>query len=105
MTIGEYIKEQLSMWSVSFSDAFIELELARLGLSPSETITGESNTDLFFYNVIPSLLSAPSSISEGGYSISYDKAAMVSYYSLLARRLGKKDILSANTITDITSRW
>lgn len=105
MTVGEYIKEQLSAWSVSFSDAFVEIELARLGMSASETITGESNTDLFFYNVIPTILSTPKSVSEGGYSISYDKEAMTIFYKVLSKRLGLPNNLSANTITDITNRW
>lgn len=108
MTNGEYIKEKLSMWSVSYSDAMIELELARTGVVACDTITGESNFDLFFYNVIPGLLSAPSSISEGGYSVSFsaeDKKAISAYYSLMAKQLGKPNLLSENTITDITNRW
>lgn len=105
MTIGEYIQEKTSLWSVELSDGMIAAELARVKLFPSDTITNETNLDLFFYNVIPDIISMPSSISEGGYSISYDKAALLKYYSMLARRLGKPDLLSDNTITDITAKW
>ena len=105
MTIGDYIKEKFSNWSVSYSDAMIEVELSRLGLSASDSITSEINTDKFFYNVIPDLLSVPKSVSEGGYSISYDKDAMTIFYKVLAKRLGLPNNLSANTITDITNRW
>ena len=105
MTIGEYIKEKFSLWSVELSDGLIALELSRLNLTSSVTISGETNLDLFFYNVIPDIISMPSSISEGGFSISYDKNALLKYYSMISKKLGKPDLLSDNTITDITSKW
>lgn len=105
MTIGDYIKEKLSTWSVEFSDELIALELSRLNLVASDTITGETNLDKFFYIIIPDLISMPSNISEGGFTIGYDKAALLKYYSMLARKLGLPDLISENTITDITSRW
>lgn len=105
MTIGEYIKEKFSIWSVELSDDMISLELSRVGHSASETITSEINLDDFFYNVIPEIISMPSSVSEGGFSISYDKDALLKYYSMTAKRLGKPDLFSSNTITDITARW
>lgn len=105
MTIGDYIKEKLSLWSVELSDGIIAAELSRIDFDPSDTITGETNLDLFFYNVIPDIISMPSSISEGGFSISYDKDALLKYYSMLAKRLGKPDLLNENTITDITAKW
>lgn len=105
MTIGEYIREKFYLWSVELSDAFISLELSRIELNTSDTITSETNTDELFYNVIPEIISSPNSISEGGYSIAYDKEALLKYYSMLAKKLGKTDLLSENTITDITSKW
>jgi len=105
MTIGEYIKEKFSTWSVEYSDGMIGAELARLELLPSDVITGETNLDQFFYIVIPDIISMPSSISEGGYSITYDKAALLKFYSMLARKLGMPDLLNENTITDITAKW
>lgn len=105
MTIGEYIQEKFNLWSVEYSDGMVVAELARVNLNPSETITNEINLDNFFYNVIPDLIPMPTSISEGGFSISYDKATLLKYYSMLARKLGKPDLLSENTITDITAKW
>lgn len=104
MTIGEYIQEKFSNWSVEYSDGMVAAELSRVNLNPSDTITNV-NLDIFFYNIFPDIISMPSSISEGGYSITYDKAALLKYYSMLARKLGKPDLLSDNTITDITSKW
>lgn len=105
MTIGEYIREKFSLWSVELSDGFIDLELSRVGLNASDTISAETNTDSLFYNVIPDIISSPSSISEGGYSISFDRNALLKYYSLVSKKLGKPDLLNENTITDITNRW
>lgn len=104
MTIGEYIQEKFSNWSVEYSDGMVAAELSRVNLNPSDTITNV-NLDIFFYNIFPDIISMPSSISEGGYSIAYDKAALLKYYSMLARKLGKPDLLTDNTITDITSKW
>lgn len=106
MTIGDYIKEKLSIWSVEFSDAMISLELGKINLIASETITAETKIDEFFYNVIPDIISSPKSVSEGGFSISYDKDALLKYYSMMAKKLGKPDLINtSNTITDITSKW
>lgn len=105
MTIGEYIKEKTSLWSVQLSDEVITLELSRVELDSSVTISAETNLDKFFYNVIPDIILLPKSISEGGFSISYDKDAITAYYKILASRLGLPNLLAKDTITDITNRW
>lgn len=105
MTIGEYVQEKFSNWSVEYSDGMVAAELARVNLDPSDTITNDINLDTFFYNIFPDIILLPKSVSEGGYSIAYDKDALLKYYSMLARRLGKPDLLSDNTITDITAKW
>lgn len=105
MTIGDYVKEKFSIWSVEYSDGMVAAELSRVNLDPSETITNEINLDKFFYNIIPDLIPMPSSISEGGFSLGYEKQVLLKYYSMLARKLGLPDLLNDNTITDITSKW
>lgn len=105
MTIGDYIKEKFSIWSVELSDGLIEAELKKAGIDPSDVVTSEINTDIFFYNIIPDLLLMPTSVSEGGFSLSYDKTALTNFYSLIAKRLGKENLLNPNKITDITAKW
>lgn len=105
MKIGEYIKEKTSLWSVELSDGIIAAELARIELDPSEPISAETNLDKFFYNVIPDIILMPKSVSEGGFSITYDKDALIAYYKMMADKLGLPNQFSQNTITDITSRW
>lgn len=105
MTIGNYIKEKFKLWAVDYSADAIDLELALLGLSSEDEATPETNLDRFFYNVIPDILMMPKSVSEGGYSISYDAGALKAYYSLMAKKLGLSDNLSSDKIIDITNRW
>ena len=104
MTIGNYIKAKFNLWSVELSDDFISLELSRVNLRFEEDMTATSNVDEFYYNVIPDLLLMPSSVSEGGFSISYDKEAMKNFYSMIATKLGKPNVLSG-TIKNITHKW
>lgn len=105
MTIRDYIKGKFNLWSVEMSDETITLELSGIGLDSEAEMTAQVNTDQFFYRVIPDLLLMPTSVSEGGFSISYDKSALTNFYSLVATRLGKENLLNPNKITDITSKW
>ena len=105
MTIGDYIKGKFNLWSVDLSDDFIALELSRVNLDSASEMDYASNVDEFFYNVIPDLILMPSNVSEGGFSLSYDKNAMSAYYKMLCTKLGKPNLLSQNTIKDITSKW
>ena len=105
MEIGNYIKSKLSIWSVELSDDFITAELLRVGLIGIDEVTESTNLDLFFYNVIPEILMMPKSVSEGGFSITYDKDALLAYYAILAKKLGYVNLLSNDTIIDITSKW
>lgn len=105
MTVGDYIKGKFNLWSVELSDDFIALELARVNFDAASEIDSASNVDEFFYNVIPDLILMPSNVSEGGFSLSYDKNAMSAYYKMICTKLGKPNLLSQNTIKDITSKW
>lgn len=105
MTIGNYITEKLKVWNVTYSEASIVLELALLGYDAGQEMTQGVNLDRFFYNVIPDILMMPKSVSEGGYSITFDTAGMKAYYSMLAKRLGLSDNLAGDRIIDISDRW
>ena len=105
MTIGDYIKEKLSLWSVELSDELISLELSSVELVSSDAVTSEMNFDNFFYNIIPDIILIPSNISEGGFSIGRNKDAIEAFYDLICQRTGKPNMLNKNTIKDITSKW
>ena len=76
MTVGNYIKAKFNLWTVELSDDFIALELARVNLDSASEMDSATNVDDFFYNVIPDLILIPSNVSEGGFSLSYDKNAI-----------------------------
>ena len=105
MTIGNYIKAKLNTWAVNLSEEMIAFEIQKIGYNASEEMTGEIKTDELFYNVIPELILTPNSISEGGFSVSYDKDALVTYYKIIAKRLGKSDLLANDKIRDASNRW
>ena len=97
MNIGDYIKEKLAIWSVDLSMDRINAELTKINLSSSDEVRADTNLDLFFYNVIPDIMMQPSSISEGGYSVSFDKDVIRSYYNFLCGKLGKPNMLEKTT--------
>ena len=105
MTVGEYVKEKMSQWSFVYSDRLLQAEMQKAGINPDSEYNENTNTDKLFYNILPDVLFAPTSVSEGGYSVSYDKNGMLAYYKMIARRLGKPDQTSTQTIKDITKRW
>ena len=107
MTIRDYVREKLNLWNVDLSDTMLEIELAKLNLSGNEAVKADTSTDLFFYNIIPDVLLRPTSISEGGYSVSFDRKAVEEYYLFLCKKLNKNNLLinKNNQVKDITNRW
>jgi len=107
MTIGDYINSKLSIWGLELPNDFMEVELSKLSTSLNSDFN-EPKADEFFYNTIPVLLFSPSSISEGGFSISYNKEGVKEYYTFLAGKLGKEDLVKKSTqpkIRDISNKW
>lgn len=109
MKITEFVVEKLSIWGVEYSDKLIVAEMQKVGLSENEDYTEATSgkVDLIFYNIIPDLMMMPNSVSEGGYSISYDKKALANFYGQLSKKLGKVNQLTEanNQIKDITHLW
>lgn len=109
MKITDFVVEKLSVWGVEYSDKLIIAEMQKVGLSENEdyTKTTSGKVDLIFYNIIPDLMMIPNSVSEGGYSISYDKKALANFYGQLSKKLGKVNLLieTNRQIKDITNQW
>lgn len=109
MRIKDFVVEKISAWGLDYSEKLLLAEMQRLGLSQDSDYTDDSaeDVDMLFYNIIPDLLMMPSSVSEGGYSVSYNKNAIANYYKALCRKLGKADQLAEqnNSIKDITKQW
>ena len=108
MTNSEYIAALLSVASVSLSKGFLDAEMAQVGIDPDGEFTDPKKPKELLYNLIPVMLLTPSNVSGGGYSLSYDKDALIAYYRLLAKELGKPDLLQLKIepgITDISNAW
>lgn len=107
MTIGKYIVGKFSLMAVDYPEDLIAFELSKIGLEAEAPLSSEVNLDLFFYNVLPDVLLRPNSISEGGYSVSFDRNALEKYYNSLCVKLNKANVLTNqnNQIKDITSQW
>ena len=105
MTVGEYVKLKLSQWSFDYSEELLSAEIFKAGIDSSSDFDENTNTDKVFYNILPDILFIPKSVSEGGYSVSYNTEGMTAYYELVCKRLGLPNRLDKNTITDITNKW
>lgn len=105
MTVGEYVKLKLSQWSFDYSEDLLSAEIYKAGIESSSEFNENTNTDKVFYNILPDILFIPKSVSEGGYSVTYNSEGMTAYYELVCKRLGLPNMLEKNTITDITHKW
>lgn len=87
MTNLEALKAKLGY---PISDNTAELALTLRGLTITDTFTAGSQAfDLAYADSIITILTSPTSVSEGGYSISYsDRASLLSIANYLYARYG-----------------
>lgn len=96
MTIREYISDKFGKFGIMLSDADL------LDISLSAGVSGEDEMDLVAHNrvnvsiakFIPSLLLRATSVSESGFSMSWDIKGIKDYYSWLCKKYGLKDELN-----------
>ena len=96
MTVNEYISQKFQTFGIQLSEADL------LEISLSSGISGEdemspSNIGLVsvaMAKFIPSLLLRATSISENGFSMSWNIEGIKQYYSFLCKQYGLKDELS-----------
>lgn len=95
MTVLDYIKNELSALSLVVSEIEITILLKEAKLSaeaPLETAKDLTEAKKIICKYIPSVLMKPN-ITEGGFSISYDRNAIMSYYNFLCGDLGLQNKL------------
>ncbi|PLK44402.1 DUF6706 family protein [Emticicia sp. TH156] len=92
MLVADYIRSKLGRFGFIIDHNEIEALLLKNGIGSDETYTLDSvdRTEQALYGFIPELL-VVSSVSEGGYSISYDKEGIQDYYALLCHNLGREN--------------
>lgn len=107
MKVRDYLSAMFEGWSVEVSESLIDAELINVDLNGDSDYNSEAKVkiDKLIYNIIPQLLLAPKSITEGGFSITYDKDAMIAYYRMIAEQLGLPNNLEKNKIRDRSNLW
>ena len=96
MIVKDYISQKFQTFGINLSEADL------LELSLSSGISGEDEIDtsniglvsVAMAKFIPSLLLRATSISENGFSMSWDIKGIKEYYSFLCKKYGLEDILS-----------
>ena len=96
MTVNDYILQKFQTFSVNLSEA----DLFDICLNAKISGGGEMNEDcqtrvsVAIAKFIPSLLLRATSISENGFSMSWDTKGVKEYYSFLCKKYGLEDTLS-----------
>lgn len=101
MTYKEYLTKTLSRLYVSPDD--IEILMLNQGIEPDAEVDVHT-AKMAMYNEMSSLLPL-ANMSEGGTSVTWITDNVLRWYSLLASELGMPDVMSNNTIKDLTSYW
>lgn len=96
MIIRDYIKQKFQTFGINLSEA----DLLDMCLNSKVGGEDEMNEDCYgrvsvaIVKFIPSLLLRATSISESGFSMSWDIKGIKDYYSFLCKKYGLKDELS-----------
>ena len=95
MTVNDYISQKFQTFGINLSEADL------LEISLSSGICGEYEIDpsniglvsVAMAKFIPSLLLRATSISENGFSMSWNTQGLKEYYSFLCKKYGLEDTL------------
>ncbi len=96
MTVNDYIQQRFQTFGIQLSEA----DLLDMCLNAKISGEDEMNEDCYgrvsvvIAKFIPSLLLRATSISESGFSMSWNIQGIKDYYSFLCKQYGLKDELS-----------
>lgn len=96
MTVNDYILQKFQTFSVNLSEADL-FDICLNAKISGEDEMNPSNIGLVsvaMAKFIPSLLLRANSISENGFSMSWDTKGIKEYYSFLCKKYGLEDTLS-----------
>lgn len=98
MTIKEYISNKFQSFGIQVSEAdLLDMSLnAKMDLEEEVSQDGIGSVSVAMARFIPSLLLRATSISESGFSMSWNIEGIKDYYSLLCRKYGIEDELNDN---------
>jgi hypothetical protein len=98
MNVTEYIQQRFQPFGITISEA----DLLDIGLSanvfPDDEVTAENHDaiNVGITRYVPSLLLRATSVSENGFSMSWDLKALKDYYSYMCKRYGLKDEINTD---------
>ena len=96
MTVKDYISQKFQAFGIQLSEAEL-LDMCLNSKISGEDEMSPSNIGLVsvaMAKFIPSLLLRATSISENGFSMSWDTKGVKEYYSFLCKKYGLEDTLS-----------
>lgn len=96
MTVKEYISDKFQSFGIQVSEADLLDMSLNSNASPDDEVTSTGAVSVAIAKFIPSLLLRATSISESGFSMSWNTQGIKDYYSLLCRQYGLKDELNDN---------
>lgn len=87
MTVRDYIEQKFSSYGTLTEADILDFSMTS-GLSPDEEMSKDSlpEVELGMIGLIPSLLLRPTSVTESGFSISWDKDGLRQFYLYLCER-------------------
>ena len=98
MNVRQYISDKFQSFGIQVSEAdLLDMSLnARVNIEDDVDADVIDNISVAIARFIPSLLLRASSISESGFSMSWNIQGIKDYYSLLCKKYGLKDELNDN---------
>ena len=98
MTLKEYISGKFQPFGIQLSEADLLDMSLNANKEPEDEISQEciSSVSVAMARFIPSLLLRATSVSESGFSMSWNIDGIREYYSMLCRQYGLKDELNNN---------
>ena len=98
MNVRKYISDKFQSFGIQVSEAdLLDMSLnAKMDVDDEVTADGLDAISVAIARFIPSLLLRATSISESGFSMSWNTQGVKDYYSLLCKKYGLKDELNDN---------
>lgn len=96
MTTGKYISDKFQKYGISLSEADVLDITLSSGLNADEEVKEDNiiKANVGIARFVPELLLRATSISESGFSMSWDINGLKAYYSYLCKKYGLKDQLN-----------
>ena len=98
MNVRKYISDKFQSFGIQVSEAdLLDMSLnAKMDVDDDVTANGLDAISVAIARFIPSLLLRATSISESGFSMSWNIQGIKDYYYLLCKQYGLKDELNDN---------